>query len=101
MTFAVAGQVSTRPIFSNGLPALNAWFLHTAGPGNVSVQLEFADANDPVPAGPDWRPLIAPYAIVPLIPSLTNRTLGARQYRATVSSDGGATVRFHITATIG
>lgn len=101
LTFAGAGALSTNPIFSNGLPRFNAWFFQTVGPGVISVQLEFVNANLVPPNGPNWRPLIAPFVLGVGVPSLTNVLLGSRQYRATLTSTGVASVLYHTTATIG
>ena len=100
LIFAGAGTQTTRELKADGLPRLNAWFKQTAaaGLGVVTVTLQFADGNTIV--GPDWQNLISPYPIAIGVESLTNPLLGSRRYRASVTSDGAATVRYRLTASL-
>lgn len=98
LTFGGAGSQSTPEVYSDGLPGLRAWFLQTAGAA-VTVQLEFADGN----SGNNvvqWRPLVAAYGIVAVIPSLVNYSLGSRRYRATLTAAGAAVVAYRLNATL-
>jgi hypothetical protein len=97
LTFAVAGTQQTNELFGDGLPGWNAWFLQTAGAGNVSIQLEF-EQGLVVDLVPSWQPLVPAYGIVLTVPSLVYHSLGASRYRASITSTGVATVRYQIVA---
>jgi len=101
LVFAVAGAQNTLEIQANGLPAFNAWFLQIVGSGaaNVSVQLQFTQ-NNAIGFIPDWQNLIPAFPIVIGTPSLTNRVLGARRYRAVVTSDAATSVAYRVSASL-
>lgn len=98
LTFAGAGTTATDAVLADGLPWLNAWFLHLNGAGAVSVVLQFANGEQG--GGPNWQPLLPSYALALNVPSLTPVRLGSRRYRALVTSTGAASVLFRLTATL-
>lgn len=97
MTFVGAQTLTTHELKADNLPRLNSWFRQLAGPGALAVQLEFADA---ITAGPvvSWLPLVSSIALVIGTPNLRNDLLGARRYRASITSTGNATLRYRLTA---
>jgi len=99
LTFAVAAQQFTNPLFADGLPGLRVWVLQTLGAGLVTVEVQFADGNGPGGV-PDWQPLVPPFAVALLVPSLTPFSLGSRRYRLAVTSTGAATVRVRTVAAL-
>lgn len=100
LTFLIAGTQVTNPIFADGLAGIRAWFLQTAGAGAVTVTLQFADDANTAIGVPDWQPLLTPIGIALNVPSLTNLSLGARQYRASVTTTGAATVRTRLVGAL-
>lgn len=99
MVFVGAGTTATDAVHADGLPWYNAWFLQTAGAGAVSVTLQFANGEQGGGV-PIWRALIPSYALAFNVPSLENRKLGSRLYRALVTATGAATVQFRLTASL-
>lgn len=100
LVFAAAGTLNTPELKADNLPGLNAWFLQTAGPGVVTVQLQFQQGVSIVPGVPDWQPLIAAYNLVLNTPNLVNPRLGTPKYRAVLTATGAATVLFRLTASL-
>ena len=98
LTFAVAAQQFTNPLFADGLPGLRVWVLQTLGAGLVTVEVQFADGNGQL--GTDWQPLVPPFPIALFVPSLTPFSLGSRRYRLAVTSTGAATVRVRTVAAL-
>jgi len=97
--FVGAGTQYSDELLANNLSWLNVWVLQTAGPGAVTVEVQFADGVA-IGGGPDWQPLVSPFGVVIGLSSLTNYHLGCRRYRLKFTQTGTATIRYHVTASI-
>jgi hypothetical protein len=97
---AGATTLFSDELLANNLSWLNCWFLQTAGPGTVTVEVQFADGVA-VGGAPDWQPLVSPFGLVLGTPSgPLNYHLGCRRYRVKFTLSANATVRYHVTASI-
>lgn len=98
ITFAGAGNNTTRVLKARSWPGLNAWFLQTAGAGVVTITLQFAQGQGPGNVIV-WVPLVPDYALAFNAPSLQNFQLGSRFYRALLTTTGAATVGYRLGST--
>jgi len=99
---AVAGAVThfSDELLANNLSWLNVWILQTAGPGAVTVEVQFADGVA-VAGAPDWQPLVSPFGLVIGTPTgPLNYHLGCRRYRLKFTQTGTTALRYHMTASI-
>jgi hypothetical protein len=99
LTLVGADTQFSADLLANNLSRLNVWCLQTVGPGVVTVEIQFADGVA-VGGAPDWQPLVSPFGLVLLLPTLQTYHLGCRRYRLKFTSTANATVRFHMTASI-
>ena len=93
----LTGDTTTEEVISENCPSCHVWVLQSAGPGTVTVTVQFANGRG---AGDfNWRAL-ASFPIALNVVSRTSYILGSIRYRLVLSISGGnATLGWRLTAT--